>query len=76
MICDEDSFNEFGKDIETEVGLDFPNYKEKLDKSMKKSKLKEGVITGEGRINGINSIIAVMDSNFMMGSMGTVVGEK
>ena len=43
---------------------------------MKKSKLKEGVITGEGRINGINSIIAVMDSNFMMGSMGTVVGEK
>ena len=76
MIRDEDSFNEFGKDIETEVGLDFPNYKEKLDKSMKKSKLKEGVITGEGRINGINSIIAVMDSNFMMGSMGTVVGEK
>ena len=76
MICDEDSVNEFGKDIETEVGLDFPNYKEKLDKSMKKSKLKEGVITGEGRINGINSIIAVMDSNFMMGSMGTVVGEK
>ena len=76
MICDEDSFNEFGKDIETEVGLDFPNYKEKLDNSMKKSKLKEGVITGEGRINGINSIIAVMDSNFMMGSMGTVVGEK
>ena len=76
MICDEDSFNVFGKDIETEVGLDFPNYKEKLDKSMKKSKLKEGVITGEGRINGINSIIAVMDSNFMMGSMGTVVGEK
>ena len=76
MICDEDSFNEFGKDIETEVGLDFPNYKENLDKSMKKSKLKEGVITGEGRINGINSIIAVMDSNFMMGSMGTVVGEK
>ena len=76
MICDEDSFNEFGKDTETEVGLDFPNYKEKLDKSMKKSKLKEGVITGEGRINGINSIIAVMDSNFMMGSMGTVVGEK
>lgn len=76
MICDEDSFNEFGKDIETEVGLDFPNYKEKLDKSMKKSKLKEGVITGECHINGIKSIIAVMDSNFMMGSMGTVVGEK
>ena len=76
MICDEDSFNEFGKDIETEVGLDFPNYKEKLDKSMKKTKLKEGVSTGECRINGINSIIAVMDSNFMMGSMGTVVGEK
>ena len=76
MICDEDSFNEFGKDIETEVGLDFPNYKEKLNNSMKKSKLKEGVITGECHINGINSIIAVMDSNFMMGSMGTVVGEK
>lgn len=76
MICDEDSFNEFGKDIETEVGLDFPNYKEKLNNSMKKSKLKEGVITGECHINGIKSIIAVMDSNFMMGSMGTVVGEK
>ena len=51
-------------------------WKEKLNNSMKKSKLKEGVITGECDINGIKSIIAVMDSNFMMGSMGTVVGEK
>lgn len=76
IICDNDSFNEFGADIKTEVGLDFPNYKEKLSKSMKKSRLNEGVITGEATIEGIRAIIAVMDSNFMMGSMGTVVGEK
>ncbi|MCB2362568.1 acetyl-CoA carboxylase carboxyltransferase subunit beta, partial [Clostridium estertheticum] len=34
------------------------------------------VITGEGKINGQDTLIAVMDSNFMMGSMGSVVGEK
>lgn len=76
IICDKDSFKEFDSEIKTEIGLDFPNYKDKLEKSMKNSNLVEGVITGEGRINGIRSIIAVMDSNFMMGSMGTVVGEK
>ncbi len=41
-----------------------------------KTLLNEAVITGEGKINGLDTVIAVMDSNFMMGSMGCVVGEK
>lgn len=75
-ICDKDSFIEFGKNIKTNKFLDFPKYKEKLKANIDKSGLNEAVITGECLINGFKAIIAVMDSNFMMGSMGTVVGDK
>ena len=43
---------------------------------MQNSGEKEVVITGEGKIMGENCVICVMDSNFMMGSRGSVVGEK
>jgi acetyl-CoA carboxylase carboxyl transferase subunit beta len=49
---------------------------DKLDKASKQSGLKEAVITGYGDIQGKRCVICVMDSNFMMGSMGSVVGEK
>ena len=56
--------------------MDFPNYEEKLKENVEKSGTTEAVVTGEGEIAGNKIIIAVMDSNFLMGSMGTVVGEK
>lgn len=51
-------------------------YIEKIKASMEKTNLKEAVITGYGKIDGINVNIAVMDFRFIGGSMGSVVGEK
>src|SRR5699024_1608645 len=56
--------------------LDFPDYIEKVEQDQEKTKLKEAVVTGKGTIDGVQAAIAVMDSRFRMGSMGSVVGEK
>ncbi len=76
MLSDPESFAEH--DIAWESGdpLAFPGYGEKLEAARKKSREREGVITGTCRIGGVACGIFSMDADFMMGSMGTVVGEK
>lgn len=76
QICDKGSFKEFNKHMRSKNPMDFPNYEEKLRINEEKSGTNEAVVTGECEIGGNKAIIAVMDSNFLMGSMGTVVGEK
>ncbi|GMQ59521.1 acetyl-CoA carboxylase, carboxyltransferase subunit beta [Vallitalea sediminicola] len=76
QIIDSGSFKELNANIGTKNILDFPDYLDKISALQKKTGLKEGVITGEGRINKVKVVIAVMDSRFMMGSMGEAVGEK
>lgn len=76
LIIDEGTFIEFDKDMTSGNPLNFPNYINKLKTMQSKTGLNEAVLTGLGNINGYKTIIAVMDSNFMMGSMGSVVGEK
>ena len=76
FIVDKGSFKERGEDIKTTNPINFDGYEEKLQKSREKTDSSEAVITGIGKINGITVAIAVMDSYFMMGSMGTVVGER
>ena len=49
---------------------------EKIQKMQEKTGLHEAVLTGKATINGLSFAVGVMDSNFIMGSMGTVVGEK
>lgn len=56
--------------------LSFPGYEEKLTYLQKKTGLQEAVIWGTGKIGGHPIVVGVMDSNFFMGSMGQVVGEK
>jgi acetyl-CoA carboxylase carboxyl transferase subunit beta len=73
---DSDTFIEYDKDMISDNPIDFEGYEEKLQSLRDKTLLNEAVITGEGKINGQDTVIAVMDSNFMMGSMGSVVGEK
>jgi acetyl-CoA carboxylase carboxyl transferase subunit beta len=73
---DEGTFIEYDTDLKTIDALNFPGYIEKVEIAMQNSGEKEAVITGEGKIMGENCVICVMDSNFMMGSMGSVVGEK
>jgi acetyl-CoA carboxylase carboxyl transferase subunit beta len=75
-LIDEGTFNEFDADLISTNPLDFPDYIEKLESDRKKTKINEAVVTGEGQINGLDTVIAIMDSRFRMGSMGSVVGEK
>ena len=76
QICDKGTFKEFNKYMKSKNPMDFPNYEEKLKANEEKSRTNEAVVTGECEIGGNKTIIAIMDSNFLMGSMGTVVGEK
>lgn len=76
LILDEGTFIELDKEMVSENPLNFPDYLEKLEKDRQKSKINEAVVTGKGKMNGIDVVIAIMDSSFRMGSMGSVVGEK
>ena len=76
VLIDKDTFIEYDADLKADNPLDFPDYIDKIKVAMEKSNENEAVITGEGKINGQDCVVAVMDPNFMMGSMGSVVGEK
>ncbi|MBM6837338.1 acetyl-CoA carboxylase carboxyltransferase subunit beta, partial [Clostridium saudiense] len=76
QVCDKGSFKEFNDSISSRNPMNFEGYDKKLKSNREKSGLTEAVITGECKINGIKSIVAIMDSNFLMGSMGIAVGEK
>lgn len=75
-IADNGSFIEFDKNMHSVNPLNYPDYEEKLSQSEQKTNEKEAVITGQVTINGQKAIIAIMDFNFMGGSLGSVVGEK
>ncbi len=76
QIVDENTFEEFDADMLSENSLDYPDYETKLEQLREKTGMNEAVKTGVGEIEGIRTVLAVMDGNFLMGSMGTVVGEK
>lgn len=76
QIIDEGTFEELDEDLQTYDPLQFEGYTKKIALLQEKTKIKEAVRTGIGKINGEKTVIAVMDSNFLMGSMGCVVGEK
>jgi acetyl-CoA carboxylase carboxyl transferase subunit beta len=73
---DRDTFEEFDANINTVNPLDFKGYESKIENMKNGTGLNEAVVTGKGKISGIEVVICVMDSFFMMGSMGSVVGEK
>ena len=64
------------QEIKVTNSLEFQGYEEKLKKAEQKSDLDEGVLCGVGNINSKKVATAIMDSNFMMGSMGSAVGER
>lgn len=76
LILDSESFEEYDENMISKNPLGFEGYEKKVAKYMESSDLKEAVITGKGKVYGVDTVIGVMDSNFMMGSMGSVVGEK
>lgn len=75
-IADEGSFSELWSDMRSCDPIKFEGYRDKLAQAESQSGEIEGVITGECTVEGIRICIFAMESGFIMGSMGTVVGEK
>ena len=76
ITIDEKSFEEWDNDLFTKDPLSFPGYVEKVTKTQESTGLDEAVLTGKATIMGDSLALGIMDSHFIMGSMGTVVGEK
>lgn len=76
LIVDENTFAEHDKNLASRNILKFPDYDNKLKKAKSNSNENEAVVCGVGKINGVECAIFVMNSEFMMGSMGVIVGEK
>lgn len=75
-LADKDSFRELFSSIQSGDPLDFPGYGEKLDTARTASGENEAVICGTAQIGGQKCCLFVMEPTFMMGSMGSAVGEK
>lgn len=76
FLLDAESFTETDGDMTSRNLLDFPHYEGKLKSARLASREKEAVICGTGTLDGVRLAVFCMDPHFMMGSMGTVVGEK
>ncbi|HEX8522155.1 MAG TPA: acetyl-CoA carboxylase, carboxyltransferase subunit beta [Tepidisphaeraceae bacterium] len=79
QLVDPGSFEEMFTDIEPADPLKFTDkkaYKDRLASEQKKTGRPDAVVCGKGFIKGRPLMLAVMDPEFMMGSMGSVVGEK
>ena len=76
MVIDEGTFEEWDKDLIGGNPVDYKGYPEKVKALQEKTGLKEAVVTGRGKINGRDTVIAVCDGRFLMASMGWAVGEK
>lgn len=75
IICDKNSFVPLFDNLKTIDPLNFPKYREKVETLYQKN-IDEGITTGKCKINGISTLIGIMNTEFMMGSMGSVVGER
>lgn len=76
LTVDPGSFEEWDSDVVTEDPFNFPGYPEKIKQLQEKTKLKEAVLIGKAIVGRQVTAIGVMDTRFMMASMGTAVGEK
>lgn len=76
MVLDSDTFQERDSNLSGGNPCDFEGYEEKLEHLKRTTGLDEAVITGTGKVDGKCVAIGVCDTQFLMGSMGFVVGEK
>lgn len=76
QLLDHGSFSELFTHLHSVDPLGFPDYPAKLKRAQQESGLSEAIVVGTGTLDGIRLGLGVMDANFMMGSMGSVVGEK
>ena len=76
MICDKDSFKEIAGTVTSKDFLAFPGYADKLKKARELTGESEAVVCGSAKIDGVKCVLFVMDSRFIMASMGSAVGER
>jgi len=79
QLCDPGSFEPMWQDIKPTDPLKFVDlkpYKDRLKSEQAKTGNADALLAGRGFIKGRNTVLAAMDPQFMMGSMGSVVGEK
>lgn len=76
MVLDEAAFEPWFEEVETSDPLQTPGYPEKLAAVREKSGSTEAVTIGYGKIGGHETVIGVCDPDFMIGSMGRVMGER
>jgi len=79
QLFDEGTFEEWDADLEPADPLEFVDkapYRDKLKEEQRRTGLKDAAVTGTGMIRARRVVFAVTDSAFIMGSMGSVVGEK
>ena len=76
LTADTGSFSEFDSGLRSGNPIDFPGYEEKINELSKSCETGEAVVTGRCTVRGYPCVIGIMDSRFMMASMGSVVGEK
>ncbi|WP_249029227.1 acetyl-CoA carboxylase, carboxyltransferase subunit beta [Tannockella kyphosi] len=76
MVFDHQKYRVSYQNLETSDPLLFPGYMDKLKLQQEKTNLDEAVVVALGKIDNQRCVVCVMDSNFFMASMGSVVGEK
>lgn len=76
ITFDEGSFEEWDTDVEETDPMGYPDYDAVLERAHKRSGYDEAVRCGKAKIHGIEVASAIMEPSFIMGSMGSVVGEK
>jgi acetyl-CoA carboxylase carboxyl transferase subunit beta len=76
LTADEGSFTELDGTMESLNPIGYPGYREKLEALQRENGIQEALVTGGCTIEGEKTLVGVMDSHFLMASMGSVVGEK
>lgn len=76
MVFDAQTFEEWDEEFTGGNPCHFKGYEEKLGDLQRDTGLNEAVITGKGKIDGMEAAVGVCDTRFLMGSMGYAVGEK
>lgn len=76
ITVDKDTFCELDSHLTSLNPLNMPGYEEKVKSAQKLTQMPEAFVSGTAKIGGFDCAVGVLDSHFMMGSMGSVVGEK